>query len=192
MRGRVDSGRGNGKRSCVLPMRLAVILGGATVVGLLFVGAVEAWHGASASLDQPIAREVGSSLRDSAATAPSGSCPVSGPLGGLNTPETIGVLAVIAIAGIGGGIAIGRFLNPQPLPPGVYLPRSGTSGETSGEAPEPPDPAIRAVADRKAGGGNTPGQESVSAEEGTDSIREDTWTEGGKTAGDDIARETED
>jgi hypothetical protein len=75
-------------------------------------------------------------------TAPSnGSCAYSGPLGGLNAPESVVVLVVIAAAGIGAGIAIGRLgtpsgggagkvkaeppdpcLNPQPLPPGFRPP----------------------------------------------------------------------
>ena len=192
MRGGTELGRGEGTGNPAGPWRMAVLVGVATVAVFLLAGAIGILHGVSASVAQSAGRAAGTGLRDSAVTAPTNSCPSSGPLGGLNTGETVGLLVIIAIAGIGGGIVIGRFLNPQPLPPGVYMPRSGPSAGAAGKAPEPPDPAVRAAAARKAGGGNTPGQESESAGAGAGSVREDTWTEGGKTAGDDIARESKD
>ena len=86
---------------------------------------------------------MGTGLHAFALTAPSGTCPSSGPLGGLNTLESVVVLVLIAIAGVGAGIVIGRrwalskggsgaghgsteppdpALNPQPLPPGFRPP----------------------------------------------------------------------
>jgi len=159
-------------------------VGVATVLAFLIAGATGALHGPPASAGRSTVGMVAAMVSPSQTSAPGPSCPYSGPLGGLNTGEAVGVLVVIALAGIGGGIVIGRhFLNPQPLPPGIYAPGSSTSGGGAGKVTEatwtdggktagdqvatsaPGEPATsgggsgRVAAARKAGGGNTPGQE---------------------------------
>ena len=133
--------------------QVAVSAGVATVLAFLIASATGALHGAPASAGRSAFGAVAAVVSPSQTSAPGSGCPYSGPFGALNTGETVGVLVVVALAGIGGGIVIGRrFLNPQPLPPGIYAPGSGTSGGGAGKT------------------------------------REETWTDGGKTAGDDITR----
>jgi len=126
--------------------------GVATVLAFLIAGATGALHGAPASAGRSALGAVATVVSPSQTSGPAPSCAYSGPLGGLNAGEAVGVLVVIALAGMVGGIAIGRrFLNPQPLPPGIYAPGSHPSGGGAGK------------------------------------ITEETWTEGGKTAGDQVA-----
>jgi len=133
--------------------RVAVLASVTTVLAFAIAGATGALHGVPAAAGRSTFGAVSGALRPFQTSAPAPSCPYSGPLGGLNTGEAIGVLVVVGLAGIGGGVVIGRrFLNPQPLPPGVYAPGSHTSGGGAGK------------------------------------VTDYTWTEGGKTAGDDIAR----
>jgi hypothetical protein len=114
---------------------------GALVVVLLAVLFVRS-NGPLAGAASTATAGASAGLHSFALTAPSnGSCPYSGPLGGLNTPEAVVVLVVIAAVGIGAGIAIGRLgvtsgggagkvkseppdpaLSPQPLPPGFRSP----------------------------------------------------------------------
>lgn len=164
MRVEEASGRRDRKGNPVRLWRIAVFAGLATALVLLIAAAVGAPHGAPASAVRSTLGAVTAAVSPSQTSAPAPSCPYSGPLGGLNTGETVGVLVVIAIAGIGGGIAIGRAtlhgsgggsgkvtatseraLNPQPLPPGRYASSPGPSGDGAGKAAEPPDPAIHAA-----------------------------------------------
>jgi len=172
--------RSDGKGNSVKWRQVAASAGVATVLAFLIAGATGALHGAPASAGRSAFGAVAAVVSPSQPSAPAPSCPYSGPLGGLNTGEAVGVLVVIALAGIGGGIVIGRrFLNPQPLPPGIYAPgQSGGPGAVRDPAlnPQPLPPGIvapnppggpstaggggnEASAARKAGGGNTPGQE---------------------------------
>jgi len=129
-------------------------VGVATVLAFLIAGATGALHGPPASAGRSTVGAVAAIVSPSQTSAPGPSCPYSGPLGGLNTGEAVGVLVVLVLAGFGGGLVIGRrFLNPQPLPPGIYAPGSGTSGGGAGR------------------------------------IKEETWTDGGKTAGDETSRD---
>jgi hypothetical protein len=113
-------------------------------LALLIVGTVTAPRGPVANAGRAAATALvaaGTGFHVSSASSPSGGCPASGPLGGLNTAESVLVLVVIALAGIGAGIGIGRLwtssgggagkvtheppdpaLNPQPLPPGFRPP----------------------------------------------------------------------
>lgn len=143
------------------PLRIAVLVGVATVVVFVFTGAVGAVHWASASPGQSLTYAVGTGFLGSAATAPTASCPASGPLGGLDTAETIGVLAITFVFGMGGGIGVYRIVTTGRH--GGYITREGADGATT------ITPAT---------GGSGAGK-----------IREDTWTDGGVTMADDIARE---
>jgi hypothetical protein len=113
---------------------------GALVVILCGVSFVRS-SGSAAGAASTAVSGASAGLHSFVVTAPNGSCPFSGPLSGLNTPETVGVLVVIAVAGMAAGVGIGRLsytsgggagkikteppdpaLNPQPLPPGIRPP----------------------------------------------------------------------
>jgi len=113
--------------------RVTVLAVASVFLGVLLGGAIAAPH-------RPIARPgeaavavlgVGSAiLRGSSPTSANTTCPASGPLGGLNTTDSILIFVVTAIAGIGLGIGIGWRWAP------------GTGGSGTGKVIEPPDPAL--------------------------------------------------
>ncbi len=145
--------------------RLTVLAAAAMLSAFLFAGASLGGHGPLASFggSTPVAFQV-ADWAGSVVSAPNNTCPTSGPLGGLSTTESALVFVVTGAAGIGVGIAIGRFSGamrkagggntPDSASPklswsggvGDPMARAGgassTSGGGSGKVAEPPDPAL--------------------------------------------------
>lgn len=143
--------------------RVTVLAVASVFMGVLLGGAIVAPHSPLARPSEAAVAVLGvgsAILQGSSLTSANTTCPTSGPLGGLNTTDSILIFVVTAIAGIGMGISIGwrwasgggggagkvieppdPALNPQPLPPGDKLP-GGSGGGDPPKSTAPPDPAL--------------------------------------------------
>ena len=147
--------------------RLAVLTAVAMLSAFLLAAALPGGHGPLASSGrstQGSLQVAFEHMAGSAGSAPNSTCPTSGPLGGLSTTESVLVFVVIGAAGIGVGIAIGRYSGATRKAGGGSTPgseslktswggsdgdpiarnagASSTSGGGSGKVTEPPDPAL--------------------------------------------------
>jgi len=127
---------GGGQRRASVERRWQVTVLALVVasIAILTVGTASALHEPSGDQAHSVAMAlavIATNLHASAATS-AGSCPASGPLGGLDTTDSVLVLVAIAVAGIGVGIAIGR----------VWASRSTSGGGAGKVKTEPPDPAL--------------------------------------------------
>lgn len=128
--GEMSMGHNLARKGSGKPPRTGAVLiaaAGLSVVALL--GLVIEFHGAlggSSRVAEAGFNAAGGTLHALGASAPpGGSCPVSGPLGGLNSVESVLAFVLAIAAGVGAGIVIGRRWGPSSS--------SGTGGGGSGK-----------------------------------------------------------
>lgn len=128
--GEMSMGHNLARKGSGKPPRTGAVLIAAAGLGVVaLLGLVIEFHGAlggSSRVAEAGFNAAGGTLHALGASAPpGGSCPVSGPLGGLNSVESVLAFVLAIAAGVGAGIVIGRRWGPSSS--------SGTGGGGSGK-----------------------------------------------------------